>query len=156
MQNLSENFKLPEFCSSIFGRTPRAIRNMEVTLMSIHLFQSSSLNWDYKEPKIDCFMQKIMLALAWQSTNLESRTEPWGTHPATLNKTSILVNFWQYFSTAAESVTSKTSEWIPLGKVFSVSAFISLAYTSAPSLWNSSAVARPIPFWVILDHFSTN
>ena len=77
----------------------RSILNILVTFKSIHLFHSSSL---------------------------ESRTDPCGTHPATLNKTSTFSSWLQYSSTAAELVTSRTAVLIPSGSCFKASALISL------------------------------
>ena len=84
-----------------WSKWTRSILNILVTFKSIHLFHSSSL---------------------------ESRTDPCGTHPATLNKTSTFFSWLQYSLTAAELVTSRTAVLIPSGSCFKAAALISLNY----------------------------
>jgi hypothetical protein len=60
------------------------------------------------------------------TSSSESSTVPCGTQPATLKSTSTLSNLEKYSATAAESVTSRTADSIPSGRVLRRSLLISL------------------------------
>ena len=106
--------------ASIAGRKARIMRYMAVTLR---------------------------LSVSSQSSGSQSRSAPWGTRPAQLKSTSRAPISSAAAATAPASRTSRARQVTPsnVARPASLASSISLAQSRAPSLWNATAVAWPIP-----------